>query len=86
MPATALNSSQVTDILREIAREYHELGPGYAQDTVVLREAAHRLRVRDLHDAQLVLKCWQDLFRQGELVWGYDLDTPTAPFFHVPRT
>ncbi|MGH7171465.1 MAG: hypothetical protein ACRELF_12170 [Gemmataceae bacterium] len=34
---------------------------------------------------QLILTCWHDLFRLGWLSWGYNLDNPDTPFFHVPQ-
>ncbi len=73
------------DIL-EIAREYVARGPGWAQESVVLREAAERLKA--LHDEEKqrqVLAAWHDLFRKGVLCWGYNIDNPSNPFFHIPR-
>jgi hypothetical protein len=68
----------------EVALDLLNRGPGYAQESVVLREAAERLRVQDnLRDQQQLLTCWHDLFREGKLSWGYDVDNPGAPFFHV---
>lgn len=33
---------------------------------------------------QAILTCWHDLFREGTLSWGIDLDNPGPPFFHIP--
>lgn len=33
---------------------------------------------------QAILTCWHDLFREGELSWGLNLDNPDPPFFHIP--
>jgi hypothetical protein len=33
---------------------------------------------------QAIVTCWHDLFREGTLSWGYDLDNPDPPFFHIP--
>jgi hypothetical protein len=75
-----------SDLLLRLARECIALGPGYAQDMVVLRMAAERLGVgADLERQQRLLTAWHDLFRSGQLAWGYDVDNPTAPFFHLPR-
>ncbi len=57
-------------------------GPGFAQDCVVLREAAEKLCPNNLSEQQELLTCWHNLFLDGTLAWGYDLDTPGAPFFH----
>jgi hypothetical protein len=58
---------------------------------VVLDEAARQLFNRDpfvtpsnVNQEQVILTCWHDLFREGRLSWGYDLNNPDAPFFHVP--
>lgn len=68
----------------EVAKDVLSKGPGYAQESVVLREAAARLSVSDrLDEQQRLLTCWHNLFREGKLSWGYDLDNPSAPFFHV---
>jgi hypothetical protein len=71
--------------LLKVAREALKIGPGYAQEGYVLGEVGKKLLARgDIAKQQSILNAWQDLFRQGELVWGYDLDNPQAPFFHEP--
>lgn len=68
-----------------IAEEALQLGPGYAQEGFVLAEAAKKLGVRqNLSAEQDILTEWQNLFREGNLAWGYNLDNPSAPFFHKP--
>ena len=52
------------------------------QEAVVLREAAEILRPHSLKEQQELLTQWHELFRTGELAWGYDIDNPNAPFFH----
>ena len=65
-------------------------GAGYSQERVVLDEVARQfnddpfITRLDIKLQQDILTCWHDLFRQGRLSWGYDLDNPDAPFFHVP--
>lgn len=74
------------DIKHELERLIDEClakGPGYAQEGVILRQAAERLHLRgDVGGQQRLLTCWHDLFREGTLSWGYDVDNPNAPFFH----
>ncbi|HVU86791.1 MAG TPA: hypothetical protein VHD36_05690 [Pirellulales bacterium] len=80
------------DLLR-IARDMAQKGAGYGQESVVLREAdkewGPRLKDADrkwdklLKRQQLILTAWNDLFRERKLSWGYDIDNPNAPFFHV---
>lgn len=66
-------------------------GAGYAQQRVVLEEVARKVFNRDsfvsppnINQEQEILTCWHDLFREGRLSWGYNLENPDAPFFHVP--
>jgi hypothetical protein len=73
----------------QAARSCAMRGPGYAQQGPVLDEVASdfggmyaRL---DLEAQQAILTCWHDLFREGSLSWGYDLDNPDLPFFHIPE-
>ncbi len=75
--------------LLEVAKQYARLGPGYSQQRPVLDEVASanggNMKVRlDLGLQQAILTCWQELFREGQLSWGYDLDNPDPPFFHIP--
>ena len=74
----------------EAARQCARRGPGYSQQRPVLDEVAHAaggyMYTRlDLDLQQAILTCWYDLFREGTLSWGYDLDNPDAPFFHFPE-
>lgn len=65
-------------------------GAGYSQQRVVLDEVARHLNSDafvsplEIKAQQEILTCWHDLFREGRLSWGYDLDNPDGPFFHVP--
>ncbi len=74
----------------EAARSCAMRGPGYAQQRPVLDEVAGEfgggMYTRlDLDVQQAILTCWHDLFREGTLSWGYDLDNPDSPFFHIPE-
>lgn len=80
---------ELLQIVFQVAAECHREGPGYAQQSMVLSRVGRRLpvgggntRVRE----QQILTCWHDLFRMGRLSWGFDLDNPNAPFFHIPPT
>jgi hypothetical protein len=77
----------VKDAVLETARELAEQGPGWAQQAVVLRRVAEKLAPRlgsGLKVEQVILTAWHDLFLERRLSWGYNLDNPNAPFFHVP--
>jgi hypothetical protein len=74
----------------EAAKECAQGGPGYSQqrpvlDAVAAKEGANMWTRLDLADQQAILTCWHDLFREGVLSWGYDLDNPDSPFFHIPE-
>jgi hypothetical protein len=72
--------------LLEVAKDCLARGPGFAQEYVVLREVAEKLRlIDDLEAQQAMLTSWHDLFREGVLSWGYDIDNPTVPFFHLSK-
>lgn len=71
--------------LFKVAEELNKKGPNWAQERIFLREVSEVLSLgNDLRKQQAVLASWQDLFRKGKLVWGYDLDNPGPPFFHIP--
>jgi len=68
-------------------------GAGYSQQRVVLDEVAKQqfnidsfVTPSNIIPEQDILTCWHDLFREGRLSWGYDLNNPDAPFFHVPNS
>jgi hypothetical protein len=76
--------SKLEDDLLKIAKQCLDEGPGYAQETVVLRKAFDELGLsRDLAEQQRLLTAWHNLFRSGKLSWGYDVDNPSSPFFHL---
>lgn len=79
MPTTTIG----LDAVFEVAKEYYEQGPGFAQENVVLRELRRRITPESLEDEQEVLRIWYSLFQNGQLCWGYNLDNPGSPWFHV---
>lgn len=77
-------NAELKQTILNVALDVLQKGPGYAQESVVLREAAEQLHLEDdLREIQRLLTCWHDLFLEGQLSWGYDLDNPSAPFFHA---
>lgn len=54
------------------------------QTGVILGRAAVRLRIRDnLQSEQALLTMWHDLFRQGMIAWGYNIQNSQPPFCHL---
>ncbi|MBL8794737.1 MAG: hypothetical protein JNM56_12590 [Planctomycetia bacterium] len=85
-----MNIKKLREEVLETARRCAQRGPGYSQQRAVLDEVAEKHRkgpytTLDVHLQQAILTCWHDLFLDRELSWGYDLDNPDAPFFHVPE-
>jgi hypothetical protein len=57
------------------------------QQGLVLKEAAKRLGCRRNAESELaILSLWSDLFRTGYLAWGFNLDNPNPPFFHITES
>jgi hypothetical protein len=73
----------------EAAGECVRQGRGYSQEGAVLESVASEFggnmhTTLDFDLQQGILTCWHDLFREGTLSWGLDLDNPGSPFFHIP--
>jgi hypothetical protein len=83
-----MSEKEIREMVWGVAREAASLGSGWAQEGFVLRTIRDRINGGntgrpDLRLQQMVLNAWHDLFVEKKLVWGYDLDNPGAPFFHV---
>jgi hypothetical protein len=81
----AMSEQEIRNLVWEVASQAADKGPGWAQEGVVLREVRDRIPQarRDLTTEQMILNAWHDLFAERRLAWGYDLDNPSSPFFHV---
>ena len=83
-----MSEEEIKSLVWRIASASAEQGPGWAQEGVVLRAVRDRLSGGrdgnpDLSIQQAILNAWHDLFEEKKLAWGYDLDNPGSPFFHV---
>ncbi|MBA4192161.1 MAG: hypothetical protein C0467_29650 [Planctomycetaceae bacterium] len=80
--------SKTLSLVLDIAKRFSSRGAGWSQQSTVLAEVATQVpdAQRNLRAQQLILTCWHDLFRLGQLSWGYNIDNPDAPFFHVPES
>jgi len=59
-------------------------GGSNLQPRVVLREASETLEIHgDVGKEQALLTLWYDLFRTGQIAWGYNISNPEPPFCHV---
>ena len=74
----------------EKAKECVSRGRGYSQQKAVLDDVASEFGGNmhtslDFDLQQAILTCWYDLFREGTLSWGLNLDNADPPFFHIPN-
>ena len=60
-------------------------GNSNLQSGVVLRDACRVLGITlpDLPTEQIVLTIWDDMFRNGIIGWGFDVNNADPPFCHV---
>ncbi len=82
-----MNDQEIKDLVWRVANEATSKGPGWAQEGVVLRQIWEQIREQnpetDLKQQQKILEAWHDLFLEKRLGWGYNLDNPNSPFFHI---
>lgn len=72
--------SELLQVIQELA-ESARLNPINLQTDNVLRK--FNAQFDSLERQQLLLTLWQDLFRTGYLAWGFDVNNPNPPFFHL---
>jgi len=72
-------------VLLEVSREKYNKGLGHSQVRLILGEAAEQLGINDTEE-QAFLTAWADLFREGLLAWGYNLENPIPPYVHLTET
>lgn len=67
----------------EVIEEYAKGGPGNFQAGPILKQVAQRCGAKSNEEQQAILTVWNDLFRNGYLAPGLNLDNPTFPFCHI---
>jgi hypothetical protein len=82
-----VSEQEIKETVWQVAADFAERGPGWSQEGVVLRAVRDKFPSarKDLTIQQMILNAWHDLFTENKLAWGYDLDNPGSPFFHVRR-
>ncbi len=81
-----MSAEDIKQMVLSVALEAAKKGSGWAQEGVVIRLVRDRLAQNgrpDIATQQAVLEAWHDLFIERKLAWGFDLDNPNSPFFHV---
>lgn len=88
-----MSVDEIKNMVLRIAEQSAQRGAGWSQEGVVLREVSEQLREGRMKDArpdlnieQLILDAWHDLFAEKTLGWGYNLDNPNSPFFHIRKS
>lgn len=82
-----MDENQIRAVLLQAVSELAHSGSGLQQGAV-LQRAAQRLGIHigRIEDQQALLTMWHDLFRNGQLAWGYNIDNPNPPFCHLTET
>lgn len=79
------DANELPKLILDVAKELAARGPGFAQQSAVLGEVKKKVKdSSEIRVQQQILTSWHKLFVSGDLSWGYDLDNPDAPFYHVP--
>lgn len=80
------DANELPNKILAVAKELANLGPGYAQQSAVLTKVKEQVpNSSDINVQQEILTAWHRLFREGLLSWGYNLDNPDAPYYHIPN-
>jgi hypothetical protein len=86
MPVTG---AQIRAVLLQTVAEQHRMtggspAGGSLQQVSILAEVVKRLGQRlTPPEEQALLTAWYDLFRDGQMSWGYNLNNPDPPFCHI---
>ena len=82
-----MDENQIRTVLLQVVSELSHSGSGFQQG-VILQRAGQRLGIHigRIEDQQALLTMWHDLFRNGQLAWGYDIGNPNPPFCHLTET
>ncbi|HEX7792701.1 MAG TPA: hypothetical protein VF456_00040 [Vicinamibacterales bacterium] len=76
--------SRIREILLETVRDHSD--GGYSlQSRTLLAEARQRLVKEGSWDGEVLMTLWGDLFLQGVIGWGADVDNPSPPFVHLTK-
>lgn len=79
-----MTGAGIREVLLEVVHEM--TARDQMQQVSILREASERLGLRrNLQHEQALLTAWYDLFRNGHLSWGLDLENPNPPFCHLTQ-
>ena len=82
--APKFDAAVARKIMIDVVSELSKSPDPNLQTGPVLNEVVNRLGIRlDLEGEQAVLTLWHDLFRSGQLSYGYNISNAHPPFCHV---
>lgn len=80
---TQIDGARIREALLQAIANHEKKGSQF-QSRSVLEDAASALGIRgDRQLEQALLSVFSDLFRQGLLMWGYNIDNAGPPFMHL---
>lgn len=84
-----LKGTTIRDVLLKVVSKYAHRDANF-QNNLVLQETERELLILlgrqgglDVDTQQAILTVFYDLFRSGQLAWGYNLGNPDPPFIHL---
>ncbi len=82
-----MDENQIRSVLLQVVSELAHSGSTLQQGQVLQRSAQRLgIHIGRIEDQQALLTMWHDLFRNGHLAWGYNIDNPNPPFYHLTET
>ncbi len=80
----AMDGAEIRKNILEVLEHYMKHGSGSARPKDILKEVGKRLGAdRNQKLQQPILTYWYDLFRSGQLAWGYTLENSEPPWCHL---
>jgi len=79
------NGEEMKKVLLEVIDKYKNSGSGMFQMGPLLAETVERLNIEktDTEQVQELLTQWYNLFLNGIVSWGYDIDNRSHPLIHM---
>lgn len=79
-----ISGDKIRSTVLEVIKELSRGNSSQFQSASVLREVWSRLGLhQDIELEQAVLTFFHDLFRNGYIAWGYNIQNPDPPFCHL---
>lgn len=77
-----MKSTQAREMLLESAAELFPLGPGFFQMSIILRDAAQRLKWKTPQEDWILLEQMHGLLKDGVFCPGISAEDHSLPFLH----